>query len=147
GVLVARSLGHGAGGEDGLGLYPAISALSRMASEADTLGSCAVPRGSLVVIAPYILHRNQRLWDRPFAFDPTRFLERSREKIGRFSYLPFGTGPRTCIGAAFALQEATLVLATLIHRFDMRLFSGAEEWLLQRVTLRPAKGLPMPVPP
>ncbi|MCK1730361.1 cytochrome P450 [Bradyrhizobium sp. 142] len=133
--------------EEALRLYPPISALSRMASQADTLGSCAVPRGSLVVVAPYVLHRQQRLWDRPFAFDPTRFLEKSREKIGRFSYLPFGTGPRTCIGAAFALQEATLVLATLMHRFEMRLSSGAEVWPLQRVTLRPAKGLPMHVTP
>jgi cytochrome P450 len=133
--------------EEALRLYPPISALSRMASEADRLGCCAVPAGSLVVIAPYILHRHQSIWDRPFAFDPTRFLERSRERIGRFSYLPFGTGPRTCIGAAFALQEATLVLATLMHRFEMRLSPDAEVWPLQRVTLRPARGLPMQVTP
>ena len=133
--------------EEALRLYPPISALSRVASQADVLGSCAVSRGSLVVIAPYVLHRHQRIWERPFAFDPARFLERSRERIGRFSYLPFGTGPRTCIGAAFALQEATLVLATLVHRFEMQLSSDAKVWPLQRVTLRPAKGLPMRVTP
>lgn len=133
--------------EEALRLYPPIAALSRMSIQSDDLGTCSVTPRSLIVVAPYVLHRHQRLWDRPAVFDPRRFLAKSREAIGRFSYLPFGTGPRTCIGSAFALQEATLVLATLVQRFDFELPPGVEVWPLQRVTLRPANGLPMRVSP
>ena len=79
----------------------------------------------------------------PDLFDPARFLGSAKAKIPRFAYLPFGAGPRTCIGSSFALQEATLVLARLVQRFDMRLAPGAKVWPLQRITLRPANGLPM----
>jgi cytochrome P450 len=133
--------------DEALRLYPPIAALSRMAVEADELGLCSVPPRSLIVVAPYVLHRHQQLWDRPDVFDPERFLGKSRERIGRFSYLPFGTGPRTCIGSAFALQEATLALATLVQRFDFELLPEAKVWPLQRVTLRPKHGLPMRVSP
>ena len=61
--------------------------------------------------------------------------------------MPFGAGPRTCIGSSFASQEATLVLATLVHRFDMQLLPGAHVWPLQKITLRPAHGLPMRITP
>jgi cytochrome P450 len=95
------------------------------------------------VIAPYVLHRHRRLWDDPDVFDPTRFLPGARETIDRFAYLPFGAGPRICIGATFALQEATLVLATVMRRFRLELAPGFAVWPLQRVTLRPRGGLPM----
>lgn len=131
--------------EEALRLYPPIAALSRTAVQADDLGACSVPPRSLIVIAPYVLHRHECVWDRPAVFDPQRFVGKSRDKIGRFSYLPFGTGPRTCIGSAFALQEAVLVLAVLVQQFDFELVPGADVWPLQRVTLRPANGLPMRV--
>jgi len=67
--------------------------------------------------------------------------------IPRFAYMPFGARPRTCIGSSFALQEATLVLATLVHRFDVLPSPGAHVWPLQKITLRPAHGLPMRVTP
>jgi cytochrome P450 len=63
--------------------------------------------------------------------------------VPRFAYLPFGAGPRTCIGSSFALQEATIVLSVLIRRFDLELLPGIKVWPLQRITLRPANGLPM----
>jgi cytochrome P450 len=97
----------------------------------------------MVVIAPYVLHRHRRLWENPDVFDPTRFLAGAREKINRYAYLPFGAGPRICIGASFALQEATLVLGTLMRSFHLRLAPGFSVWPLQRVTLRPRGGLPM----
>jgi cytochrome P450 len=129
--------------EEALRLYPPIAALSRAAVEADVLGDMAVKPGSLIVIAPYVLHRHRTLWDRPDAFDPSRFLLDTRSGIPRFAYLPFGIGPRTCIGSSFALQEAAFVLAVLTRQFEMRLLPAAEVWPFQRVTLRPAKGLPM----
>jgi len=123
-------------------LYPPIAAISRVAIEADTLAGESITRGTLVVIAPYVLHRHRLLWPEPDVFDPTRF-EASRSRIDRFSYLPFGAGPRTCVGSTFALQEATLVLATIVKSFAMRLVPSHSVWPLLRVTLRPAGGLPM----
>ena len=90
-----------------------------------------LPFGAVVVVSD------------PGVFDPTRFLPPARETIDRYAYLPFGAGPRICIGATFALQEATLVLATIMRRFHLRLAPGSAVWPLQRVTLRPRGGLPM----
>ncbi|QOZ43410.1 cytochrome P450 [Bradyrhizobium sp. CCBAU 53340] len=133
--------------EEALRLYPPIAALSRAAVEADVLGDMPVKPGSLIVIAPYVLHRHRALWSHPDAFDPSRFLPENRGGISRFAYLPFGIGPRTCIGSSFALQEAAIVLAVLTRRFEMRLLPHAEVWPVQRVTLRPEKGLPMQLVP
>ncbi len=131
--------------EEALRLYPPIAALSRTAERADVLGGFNVKSGSLVVIAPYVLHRHRLLWDRADMFDPARFLPEAKSAIARFAYLPFGVGPRTCIGASFALQEATVVLAVLMRRFDLKLTAGAHVWPVQKITLRPALGLPMRV--
>jgi cytochrome P450 len=131
--------------EEALRLYPPIAALSRQALETDHLGHMAVRPRSLIVISPYVLHRHRRLWSDPDAFDPTRFLPERRGAIPRFAYLPFGIGPRTCIGSSFALQEATIVLAVLTRSFDLRLAPQAEVWPVQRITLRPANGLPMQI--
>jgi len=132
--------------EEALRLYPPIAALSRQAVESDDLGNIPVKRGSLIVISPYVLHRHRLWWDRPDVFDPSRFMEGKRNEIGRFAYMPFGIGSRTCIGAAFALQEATIILAVLMHHFDLDLLPGAEVWPIQRVTLRPST-LPMRLSP
>jgi cytochrome P450 len=133
--------------EETLRLYPPIAALSRMPEQADTLAGVEVKPRSLIVIAPYVLHRHLTLWDRPDVFDPTRFLGEAKTRIPRFAYLPFGAGPRTCIGSSFALQEATIVLATLVQRFDMRLMPDAKVWPIQKITLRPEHGLPMRITP
>jgi cytochrome P450 len=133
--------------EEALRLYPPIAALSRTSQQADMLGGRCIKPHTLVVIAPYVLHRHRRLWDRPDVFDPSRFLGVAKASIPRFAYLPFGAGPRTCIGASFALQEAILVLATLIRRFEMRLMPGANVWPSQKITLRPEGGLPMRIAP
>jgi cytochrome P450 len=129
--------------EEALRLYPPIAALSRISEEGDTLEGVDVRPRSLIVIAPYVLHRHLSHWDRPDVFDPSRFLGEAKAKIARFAYLPFGAGPRTCIGSSFALQEATIVLATLVQRFDMQLLPDALVWPVQKITLRPARGLPM----
>jgi cytochrome P450 len=131
--------------EEALRLYPPIAALSRTAVEADTLGDLPVKPRSLIVIAPYVLHRHRAIWDRPDAFDPSRFLPEARSAIPRFAYLPFGVGPRTCIGSSFALQEAAIVLAVLVRHFEMRLAADADVWPVQRITLRPVHGLPMEI--
>jgi cytochrome P450 len=126
-------------------LFPPITAISRQALGADTLAGTPIRAGTMVVIAPYVLHRHRALWDQPDHFDPARFLPGRSEAIHRFAYLPFGVGPRTCIGASFALQEASLVLATIVRHFTLRLAPGHEIWPEQKVTLRPKGGLPMTV--
>jgi cytochrome P450 len=129
--------------EEAIRLYPPLAAISREAIAADELAGETIAAGTTVVIAPYVLHRHRRLWDDPDLFDPTRFLPPAREAIDRYAYLPFGAGPRICIGATFALQEATLVLATVMRRFRLQVAPGFAVWPLQRVTLRPRGGLPM----
>jgi cytochrome P450 len=129
--------------EEAIRLYPPISAISRVALDGDDLNGERVRPGSLLVISPYVLHRHRLLWDRPNAFDPQRFLGPRRAMIDRFAYLPFGAGPRKCIGSAFALQEATLVLAVIVRNFGFQLKPGHVVWPTLRVTLRPANGLPM----
>jgi len=124
-------------------LYPPIGAISRQARAADKLAGRPIRRGTMVVIATYVLHRHRALWAKPDVFDPNRFLPGARESIDRFAYLPFGVGPRICIGATFAMQEAAIVLATVMRNFDLELAQGHAVWPVQKVTLRPRGGLPM----
>ena len=124
-------------------LYPPIAAISRAALAPDELAGEPIRRGTMVVIAPYVLHRHRALWADPDAFDPNRFLDGARERIDRFAYLPFGVGPRICIGATFALQEASIVVATVMRHFTLELAPGHAVWPVHRVTVQPSGGLPM----
>lgn len=103
-----------------LRLYPPAFTLVREALGPDRLGDFDLPKGSVVMISPWVLHRHQRLWRDPDAFDPGRFMP-DKPQPPRFSYLPFGAGPRICVGAQFALTEATLALAMLLRRFRVTL--------------------------
>jgi cytochrome P450 len=131
--------------DEAIRLYPPIAAISRVAMGEDELGGERVKRGTMVVIAPYVLHRHQSYWRDPDAFDPNRFLGKAKNDIDRFAYIPFGAGARTCIGSAFALQEATLILATIMKNFDLQVAPAKKVWPMLRVTLRPEDGLPMTI--
>jgi len=131
--------------EEAIRLYPPIAAISRVALGDDDLAGVKVRRGTLVVVSPWVLHRHKRLWDNPDAFDPRRFQSPARGAIDRFAYLPFGAGPRTCIGSPFAMQEAAIVLATIMKGFNLFLSADQAVWPLLQVTLRPADGLRMNV--
>src|SRR6185312_8236669 len=124
-------------------LYPPISAISRVARGDDELSGHRVRRGTMVVIAPYVLHRHRALWTQPDYFNPDRFLPGARETIERFAYLPFGAGPRVCIGSAFALQEACVTLAMLARDFDFALAPGHVVRPVQKMTLRADGGMRM----
>ena len=124
-------------------LYPPLAAMSRVALGPDELAGRPIRRGTMVVIAPYVLHRHRALWMKPDCFDPNRFLNGAREKIDRYAYLPFGAGPRICIGATFAIQEAMIVLAAIMRSFNLELAPGHAVWPVLKVTLRPKGGLPM----
>ena len=130
--------------EESMRLYPPAPGLSaRVAKEADELCGVRIPKGGLVAVSSWVLHRHRTLWDNPETFDPDRFLPERSVGRPRFAYLPFGGGPRVCIGQMMAMQEATLILATLAQRFRLRLRPGHPVTIQQRVTIRPQGGLPM----
>jgi cytochrome P450 len=129
--------------EEALRLYPPIAAISRVAIANDVLAGEPIRAGTLVIVAPYVVHRHRLLWDRPDEFDPERFLGANREHVHRYAYLPFGAGPRICLGAAFALQEASILLARIAARFTLQLAPGVAVEPLLRITLRPRGGLPL----
>jgi cytochrome P450 len=100
-------------------LYPPASVISRVAAHDHALLGLPVRAGSLVMISPWVMHRHHRLWDSPLAFDPRRFAGNPQAYLSLPGYLPFGAGPRACLGAAFALTEASILLAFLLARFEI----------------------------
>ncbi|KMO22688.1 cytochrome P450 [Methylobacterium indicum] len=121
--------------QEALRLYPPVYVIARRAAQASTVEGVTIPAGSIVMIPTWILHRNPRWWDRPAAFDPGRFLD--RPEPDRFLYLPFGAGPRICIGAQLALAEATLVLARLMRDFCLALDGDRPVLPVATTTVRP----------
>ncbi len=128
---------------EALRLDPPAATLTRQAIADDEILGVRIPAGTVVAISPYVLHRRRGLWDNPDAFDPGRFLGERRERIDRFAYIPFGAGPRVCIGVAFATQEAIVILANFLRAFRFDLVEGHQVMPQQRVTLRPRGGMKM----
>jgi cytochrome P450 len=131
--------------DEAMRLYPPAWGFSRQALANDTLGGFHLPCGWLAFVIPYVLHRLPAYWKDPETFEPERFSpERSADRP-KFVYLPFGAGPRQCIGNQFALIEAHLSVATLAQRYRLRLVPGhpVEPWPL--ITLRPRYGMPMTI--
>jgi cytochrome P450 len=136
-VLLRRVL------EESLRLYPPAPRFDRQAAAADWLGDHEVAPGDIVSIWPWLLHRHRGLWDDPDVFDPDRFLPEARAGRHRFQYIPFGGGPRLCVGMRFATVEALTVLAHWLRRWSFAPTPGREVQLSGMVTLRPAGGLPL----
>lgn len=125
--------------DEALRLYPPGGFMSRTAMAADLLAGHEVRPGDTVSLPVYALHRNHRLWEDPASFRPERFADRTA--IDRYAYLPFGDGPRICIGASFAVQEAVIILATLLARFRFTAVPGRVPQPVMIVTLRPEGGV------
>jgi len=122
---------------ESLRLFPPAWAFARSAIHADTLGPYRIPAGALVVISPFVTHRAPQFWERPYAFDPDRFLPEQAAARPKFAYFPFGGGPRQCIGMGVAMMEAPLILASILQRFDVRLASAGAVRPSPRISLRP----------
>lgn len=121
--------------EEAMRIFPPVPRIPlRQARADDVICGVRIPRGAYVSIAPWVLHRHRALWDDPERFDPGRF---AGERPPRFAYLPFGAGPRVCIGAALALTEASIVLSEIARRFSLRLPEGEVVAMKPRMTLRP----------
>ncbi len=129
--------------DEAMRLYPPAWGFSRQALDDDELGGFRLPRGWLAFVIPYSLHRHPRYWDNPQQFDPDRFLPERTANRPKFVYLPFGAGPRRCIGDQFALIETHLTLATFAqsYRLHMAPNHSVTPWPL--ITLRPRFGMPM----
>jgi cytochrome P450 len=133
--------------DESMRLYPPVHTIAREALGDDNVAGTFIPKGSTVLIAPWVLHRHRQLWQDPGRFDPQRFSPENCAARPRFSYLPFGGGRRICIGAAFATAEATLLLATIAQRFRLRLVSGHPVEPQGLITLRARRGLKMLLTP
>jgi cytochrome P450 len=121
---------------EALRLYPPVAAIARASVAADRVDGTAIPGGSLIIISPWVLHRHANLWSDPDAFDPSRFLG-DKPQAHRFAYMPFGAGPRICVGAQFALAEAALVLAMLVQQFEFALADDVPVLPIAVITTRP----------
>ena len=132
--------------KEAMRLYPPVPVLTRLASKDISLGNLTLKAGTLVVIPIYAVHRHRKLWNDPDRFDPTRFDPHNGLEFERTQFMPFGAGPRICVGASFAMIEATAILATLVRgaRFEITDTSEPPE-PIARVTLRPNGGMPLRV--
>jgi cytochrome P450 len=118
-------------------LYPPAWNFGRQPVENIEIGGYTIRKGSTVFISPYVMHHHPRYFEDPETFDPERFSPENEARITKFSYIPFGAGPRVCIGNSFAMMEAQLILATMAQRCRLSLLPGQEVALEALVTLRP----------
>jgi cytochrome P450 len=115
--------------------------MARQSAAACPVGKKNIEKGATVVVSPWLIQRHHVLWDDPDAFNPDRYdNDASRESL-KHAYLPFGMGPRVCMGAAFALQEATLILASLVRKYRISSLSDHEPQPVGRLTIRSANGV------
>ena len=131
--------------EEAMRLYPPAPMLSRAAIRDDEVMDVKIPAGSLVLLPPYVLHRHRLLWRDPEHFAPERFLPENRGRIDRFAYLPFGAGPRICVGMGFAMMEAIIALAAVLKHYRLDYAGAQPPHPLNRITLRPRDGMMMRV--
>jgi cytochrome P450 len=122
-------------------LYPPAWGMARTAIEDYEIAGYRVPKGSGVSFTQWTIHRDERWYDAPDEFRPARWENDLMKRLPRFAYFPFGGGPRQCIGSAFAMMEAALILATIAQRFRFRLVEGQQVVPLASITLRPKYGI------
>jgi len=128
--------------QESMRLYPPIWIIERRVIKEDMIGGYTLPAGSAVVISPYVLHRHPEFWERPEEFDPSRF-----ETQPPAAYIPFGAGPRSCIGSEFAMLEAQLITAMVMQSFRLELVPGHPVEPLPDITLRSKHGMMMTLHP
>lgn len=127
--------------QEALRLYPPAWTLARQAITEDEIRGVALRPGTVILISSYVVHRNPKLWEDPERFDPDRFLPERAASRPHLAYMPFGAGPRTCIGASFALMEAKVILSMLLQRFQFRLSPCEVAVPDPLITLKPKRSL------
>jgi cytochrome P450 len=134
-VCIRRAL------DESLRLYPPAWGFSRQATGDDDIGGYRVPKGSLVFLIPFVVHRRPKLWPDPDRFDPDRFTPEQEAARPKFAYIPFGAGPRGCIGIHFAMIEAQVIVASIAQRYRVELLPDQSIRPEPLITLRPAPGV------
>lgn len=124
-------------------IQPTVAVIPRVITSDTTLGEYTLAANSTLFLSPYLLHHDERFWQHPESYDPTRFTEENEAQIPKYAYLPFGGGPRVCIGNYFALMEAQILLAQIIRRFQLSVVDGAQIEPERTATTHPKNGLPM----
>lgn len=132
---------------ESLRLYPPVSFLPRAATQAMAMRGKAIKPGDLLLAAPWLVHRNPDNWECPHQFDPDRFTTPAGAEAAKQAWMPFGKGPRVCIGAGFATQESTMTLVEIIRAFRISHPDGPRPELTARLTLRPKAGFPLILTP
>ena len=128
---------------EALRLYPPFWMIDRMAVEDDRVGDLAIPRGSTVIVFVHGAHHAQRSWPNPESFDPARFAKANEKLHTPFTHLPFGAGPRGCIGGNYAMLQILMILSELLRRYDLQLIPGQTVEPRPMVILRPKHGIRM----
>ncbi|WP_102960308.1 cytochrome P450 [Mangrovicella endophytica] len=131
--------------EEAMRLYPPAPSLNRTALEADEVCGVPIPAGASVLVMPWLVHRHELYWQDPACFVPSRFLPENRGAIDRYQYLPFGVGPRVCIGQTFAMQEGVIALAALMRDLSFDFTGSKPPYPVQKITVQPQDGLRMRV--
>ncbi|HVZ53345.1 MAG TPA: cytochrome P450 [Pseudolabrys sp.] len=129
--------------EETMRLYPPVPMLTREALVDENFNGVTIPKGSMILVSPWLLHRHKRLWHKPDHFVPERFMPAAKGPVSKFAYIPFSIGPRICAGMAFGLTEAILCIATLAQQFKLQLKEGHQVEIECHLTLRPGATLPM----
>lgn len=130
--------------KEAMRLYPPVAIIDRIANaDIDIAGGVHVEKGDLAFALVYVMHRHKMLWEHPERFDPERFSEERSEGRPRFQYMPFGAGPRICIGMKFAYMEAVAILATLVRALKFLPNPAHRVEPNIRITLRPEGGMPL----
>jgi cytochrome P450 len=129
--------------QEALRLYPPFWMIDRMAVADDQVGDIAIPRGSTVIVYVYGAHHASRYWKNPEIFDPERFIKGSEKQRTPFTHLPFGGGPRGCIGTHYAMMQILMILSVLLKRYDFQLTPGQTIEARPMVILRPKNGIRM----
>lgn len=132
--------------QEAMRLFPPAFSIVRQSTVADEAAGVPIPKGAVVQTAPFVLHRHEMLWDRPHAFDPTRFLP-GAPPPGKFAYLPFGIGPRACIAAQFAQVEPVIVVAMLVRSFEITPTTDRPVSPVAQITLQPDNPAPFRLVP
>jgi cytochrome P450 len=129
--------------QEGLRLYPPFWMIDREAVADDRAGDVDIPRGSTVIVYVYGAHHATRYWESPESFDPERFIKGSEKQRTPFTYLPFGGGPRVCIGNQYAMLQILMILSDLLRKYDFELTPGQTIEARPMVILRPKHGIRM----
>ena len=129
--------------QESMRLYPPVWMIGRRTINEDQIGQYHIPKGVDVAISPYVLHHHSEYWDQPEVFDPDRFSSENIKKQIPYSYIPFGGGPRLCIGENFAMMEMILIVAKVAQKYKLLLPKGTKVEIGSSLTLRPKEDLKM----